>query len=187
MEASRPFVSRAGQKLDHALRCFALDVSGRVCADLGCNVGGFVDCLLRRGASRVYAIDTGYGALDWRLRRDPRVVAMERTNALHAALPEPAAFISIDVAWTRQRLILPAARRLLALGGRIVSLVKPHYEAPPALLRRGVLPEAALPAVLAAVEAEVAALGLRVAARCDSPLRGAAGNAEALLLIEPTT
>src|SRR3954462_4454957 len=108
------FVSRAGRKLDHALTAFGLDVSGKTCADLGSNVGGFVDCLLPRGAAKVYAVETGYGVLDWKLRKDPRVVVMERTNAMHVPLPEPVAFITIDVAWTRQKHILPAARRLIS-------------------------------------------------------------------------
>ena len=108
-----PFVSRAGQKLEHALATFGLDVSGRICADLGSNAGGFVDCLLQRGAAKVYAIDTGYGALDWKLRKDPRVVVMERTNAMHAVLPERVQVVTIDVAWTKQRHILPPARRVL--------------------------------------------------------------------------
>src|SRR2546427_5676461 len=83
MPAVRDFVSRAGHKLEHALATFAIDVSGLVCADLGSNVGGFVDCLLQRGAAKVYAIDTGYGVLAWKLRQDSRVVVMERTNAMH--------------------------------------------------------------------------------------------------------
>src|SRR5437899_8186322 len=111
------FVSRAGLKLEHALVTFGIDVTGWMCADLGSNAGGFVDCLLQRGASKVYAIDTGYGALEWKLRRDPRVVTMERTNAMHAELPEKVARVTIDVAWTRQRHILPAARRLIENGG----------------------------------------------------------------------
>src|SRR5688500_20011582 len=120
------FVSRAGQKLDHALTHFHLDVSGQTCADLGSNTGGFVDCLLQRGAVKVYAIDTGYGALEWKLRKDPRVVVMEGTNAMHAALPEPVSVVTIDVAWTKQRHILPAARRMIAPGGNVVSLIKPQ-------------------------------------------------------------
>src|SRR3569623_385074 len=107
------FVSRAGQKLEHALASFRCDVNGFVCADFGSNTGGFTDCLLKRGAAKVYAIDTGYGVLDWKLRKDPRVVVMERTNAMHVTLPEPVALVVIDVAWTRQRHILPAARLLL--------------------------------------------------------------------------
>ena len=108
------FVSRAGQKLDHALTDVRRRRHRPVCADLGSNTGGFVDCLLRRGAAKVYAIDTGYGVLDWKLRKDPRVVVMERTNAMHAELPEPVSLVTIDVAWTQQRHILPAARRMVA-------------------------------------------------------------------------
>src|SRR6476620_12477068 len=135
------FVSRAGQKLDHALGAFAIDVAGRTCADLGSNAGGFVDCLLQRGAAKVYAVDTGYGVLEWKLRKDPRVVVMERTNAMHVTLPEPVSLVTIDVAWTRQRNILPAARRILTAGGTVITLIEPHYEAAAAKLVKGVLPE----------------------------------------------
>src|SRR6476660_1813424 len=110
------FVSRAGQKLDHALTTFNLDVTHLTCADLGSNVGGFVDCLLQRGAAKVYAVEKGYGVLEYRLRKDPRVVVMERTNAMHVELPERVSLVTIDVAWTRQRNILPAAKRLLLPG-----------------------------------------------------------------------
>src|SRR5688572_30828179 len=147
-----PFVSRAGQKLEHALTTFDVNVTGRTCADLGSNVGGFVDCLLRRGAAKVYAVDTSYGTLDWRLRNDPRVVVMERTNAMHVELPEPVSLVTIDVAWTKQRLILPSARRLIDAGGDVVTLVKPHYEAEPTLLRKGVLPEENLDTVFEKVK-----------------------------------
>jgi len=121
------FVSRSGLKLDAALEAFDLDVRDAVCADFGCNVGGFTDCLLRRGASTVYAVDTGYGALAWKLRKDPRVVVMERTNALHCEVPASVDVVVIDVAWTPQERIIPAAMRWLAQsgrtrGGRIVSL-----------------------------------------------------------------
>src|SRR4051812_1562628 len=111
------FVSRAGQKLEHVLATFGIDVAGRTCADLGSNVGGFVDCLLQRGAAKVYSIDTGYGVLDWKLRNDARVVVMERANAIHVTLPEKVSLVTIDVAWTKQRIILPAARRLLSDDG----------------------------------------------------------------------
>src|SRR4051812_44384353 len=121
-----PFVSRAGLKLDHALAHFGIDVAGLVCADLGCNAGGFTDCLLQRGAAKVYAVDTGYGMLDYKLRKDPRVVVMERTNAMHAELPETVDLVVIDVAWTKQRHILPAARRMVKPQGAVVTLVKPH-------------------------------------------------------------
>jgi 23S rRNA (cytidine1920-2'-O)/16S rRNA (cytidine1409-2'-O)-methyltransferase len=180
-----PFVSRGGCKLDHALTVFALDVVGLVCADLGSNTGGFVDCLLQRGAARVYAIERGYGVLAWNLRRDARVVVHERTNAMHVRLPEPVAFISIDVSWTRQRHILPAVRALLAPGGNVVSLIKPHYEAPPTLLRRGVLPPQAVEQVLQSVHADIAAAGFAVAAQTPSPLTGAGGNREWLVWLRP--
>src|SRR5215218_10393350 len=150
------FVSRAGQKLEHALATFGLDVRGSVCADLGSNAGGFVDCLLQRGAAKVYAIDTGYGALEWKLRKDPRVVVMERTNAMHAVLPETIWLVTIDVAWTKQRHILPAARRMVADDGRVVTLIKPHYEADRAQLVRGVLPEEDVDGVVNGVRADVA-------------------------------
>jgi 23S rRNA (cytidine1920-2'-O)/16S rRNA (cytidine1409-2'-O)-methyltransferase len=177
------FVSRAGQKLEHALAAFALDVGGIVCADFGSNTGGFVDCLLQRGAAKVYAIDTGYGALEWKLRKDPRVVVMERTNAMHVALPEPVALLTIDVAWTRQRHILPAARKALAPGGRVVTLIKPHYEADASLLRKGVLPPQSLPDVLDQVKADIAEAGFNLTSLTESPIKGAKGNTELLALL----
>src|ERR1700759_5340742 len=98
----KSFVSRAGQKLEHALSNFGLSPASLVCADLGCSTGGFTDCLLQHGAAKVYAVDTGYGVLAWKLRKDPRVVVMERTNGMHVTLPEQAKFVSIDVSWTKQ-------------------------------------------------------------------------------------
>jgi 23S rRNA (cytidine1920-2'-O)/16S rRNA (cytidine1409-2'-O)-methyltransferase len=181
------FVSRAGTKLEHALDVFGLDVRGMVCADLGCNVGGFVDCLLSRGAAKVYAIDTGYGALEWKLRRDPRVVTMERTNAMHVVLPELVNLVTIDVAWTRQRNILPAAKKLLTNGGSIVSLIKPHYEADRALLKNGVLAERELAGVINGVRDDIIATGLEVLQIVNSPIRGAKGNTEVLALLRDIT
>ena len=179
------FVSRAGQKLDHALSTFAIDVRGLACADLGSNVGGFVDCLLQRGASKVYAIDTGYGVLDWKLRNDPRVVVMERTNAMHVELPERVSVVTIDVAWTKQKHILPAARRMLADGAMVVTLVKPHYEAEPANLKKGVLPEEMVAAVIESVRRDVAAAGFAWVDSVTSPIKGAKGNTEVLALLKP--
>ena len=179
------FVSRAGQKLEYALVTFALDVSGKPCADLGSNAGGFVDCLLQRGAAKVYAIDTGYGALEWKLRKDPRVVVMERTNAMHAVLPEPVWLVSIDVAWTRQRHILPAARRMVGDDGCVVTLIKPHYEADPAQLVRGVLPEQDVDGVVNGVQADVGGAGFDLVRTVRSPIKGSKGNAEVLALLRP--
>jgi 23S rRNA (cytidine1920-2'-O)/16S rRNA (cytidine1409-2'-O)-methyltransferase len=177
------FVSRAGMKLEHALAALEVDVGGHVCADLGSNAGGFVDCLLRRGALRVYAIDTGYGALEWKLRKDPRVVVMERTNALHAVLPQKVTRVTIDVAWTRQRLILKAARQMLAEDARVITLIKPHYEADASLLRKGILPAESVEAVLEAVENDIRAAGFEILGRVRSPIKGAGGNIEALALL----
>ena len=181
----RRFVSRAGQKLDHALDAFALDVNGLLCADFGCNAGGFTDVLLQRGAANVYAIDTGYGALEWKLRKDPRVVVMERTNAMHVALPEPVDLVVIDVAWTRQRNILPAAHRALRERGAVVTLIKPHYEADSESLIRGVLPEQAVDKVVQAVKRDIEASGFEMVQSVRSPILGAKGNAEVLALLRP--
>lgn len=174
------FVSRAGDKLDAALQAFELNVAGLVCADLGCNAGGFVDCLLARGARRVYAIDTGYGMLEWKLRKDPRVVVMERTNAMHATLPEPMQLVTVDVAWTRQKHILPAAGRMISLDGSIVTLIKPHYEADATLLIGGVLPADRVNQVVGAVQQGIFANGFEVIAIAPSPILGARGNKEVL-------
>jgi 23S rRNA (cytidine1920-2'-O)/16S rRNA (cytidine1409-2'-O)-methyltransferase len=180
-----PYVSRAGLKLAHALDVFEVDPTDLTCADLGSNVGGFVDCLLRRGAARVYAVDTGYGVLDWRLRNDPRVVVMERTNAIHVTLPELPRLITIDVAWTRQRIILPAARKMVGLDGWVVTLVKPHYEAPPQHLRNGVLSDEHLPAVQASVAADMKLAGFTVLGVTPSPIKGGQGNTEYLACLRP--
>lgn len=179
------FVSRAGQKLEHALATFAIDVNGWVCADLGSNVGGFVDCLLQRGAKKVYAIDTGYGVLEWKLRKDPRVVAMERTNAMHARLPEQVKLVSIDVAWTRQKNILPAARKMIEDNGMVISLIKPQYEAGVTLLREGVLPGEHLETVLEAAKKDITASGFRLIEMIESPIRGGEGNVEMLAYLRP--
>jgi 23S rRNA (cytidine1920-2'-O)/16S rRNA (cytidine1409-2'-O)-methyltransferase len=180
----RRFVSRAGEKLDHALTEFEFDVSGLICADFGSNAGGFTDCLLQRGAAKVYAIDTGYGVLEWRLRKDSRVVAMERTNAMHVVLPEAIDLVVIDVAWTRQRNILPAARRAIKPGGSVIALIKPHYESDPALLIQGVLPEEAVAGVVQMVERDISACGFAVVRTVRSPIRGAKGNVEVLILLK---
>jgi 23S rRNA (cytidine1920-2'-O)/16S rRNA (cytidine1409-2'-O)-methyltransferase len=181
----RKFVSRGGFKLLAALRAFDVDVRGFICADLGCSTGGFTDCLLQHGASRVYSVDTGYGVLDWTLRKNPRVVVMERTNALHVQLPEPVDLISIDAGWTKQDKILPHALKLLKPGGRIITLIKPHYEAQPAQLRKGILPAELVPMIVDSVLAQVEQRGMSVDARIESPIKGQKGNAEVLALVIP--
>ncbi|MFH1420262.1 MAG: SAM-dependent methyltransferase [Planctomycetota bacterium] len=179
------FVSRGGVKLAHALSLFEISPADLVCADLGSSTGGFVDCLLRGGASKVYAVERGYGVLDYRVRREPRVVVMERTDALSVHLPEPVDLVTIDVGWTRQARILPVARRLLRAGGRIVTLVKPHYEAEASALCEGVLPEDRVEAVVAAVRGRMGGLGLALLGEEESPIRGSGGNREVLWHLEP--
>jgi 23S rRNA (cytidine1920-2'-O)/16S rRNA (cytidine1409-2'-O)-methyltransferase len=183
MSPSHDYVSRAGHKLEGALREFQVDPAGWVCTDIGSNVGGFVECLLRHGAAKVYAIDTSYGTLAWKLRRDPRVVVMERTNAMHAVLPELVDLVTIDAGWTRQHQILPAAARMLKPAGRVLTLVKPHYEAAKRLLRGGVLPAEHLEAVVEEVRRRIRDMGWTIAGECPSVLPGAAGNREVWLLL----
>ena len=177
-DTKRSFVSRAGYKLEAAIVTFGLDVSGQTAADLGCNVGGFVDCLLQHNAAKVYAVDTGYGTLAWTLRKDPRVVVKERNNALHVALPELVDVVTIDVGWTRQEKILPPAAKLLKPGGLLLSLIKPHYEAPVAPQQHGVLEEAQAIGVLDKVLANIAALGFNIRGVVKSPIEGQKGNIE---------
>ena len=196
MAEERRFVSRAGDKIDHALDAFELDVSGLRCADFGCNVGGFTDCMLERGADSVIAIDTGRGALAWKLRQDPRVEVRERTNALHADPPEGGVdLVTIDLAWTPQRLAIPAALKWLAPGGRIVTLVKPHYELKTeekGLLQQGFLPQEHAPIILEQVLKDMPSLGAEVLQSTTSPLvggktarrRGVPGNLEYLALLQ---
>lgn len=181
----RQYVSRAGGKLALGLTHFDIDPAGQVCADLGSNVGGFVDCLLRRGARKVYAIDTGYGLLDWSLRNDDRVVVKERTNALKVVLDERVQLVTVDVGWTRQHLILPRAVGLLEPGGVIVSLIKPHYEAERHKLRGGVLPDDLVEPTVVDVVDRLTELGIRVEATVESPIRGDGGNREWLALVRP--
>ena len=130
VEQGLPYVSRGGLKLEAALDAFPLAVEGMVAADVGASTGGFTDCLLQRGARRVYAIDVGYGQLAWKLRQDARVVVMERTNARYLeSLPEPVDFASIDVSFISLKLILPRVRDWLSGEGAVVPLIKPQFEA----------------------------------------------------------
>ena len=189
----RRFASRAGEKLDAALEAFGIDVGGAVCADLGANVGGFTDCLLRRGSAKVYAVDTGYGELAWRLRTDDRVVVMERTNALYCRIPEPVDLVAVDVAWTPQERILPAALRWLNVSGPrpplgVISLLKPHYEL---AKMEGKTPHAPLAAARAdavclAVSRRLAEIGIHMRAAMRSVLPGKGGNREYLLWVGGT-
>lgn len=181
-----PYVSRGGDKLAAALDHFRLDVTGLIAADLGSHIGGFVDCLLQRGAAKVYSVDTSYGTLAWKLRKDPRVVVLERTNAMHVTLPEPVDLVTIDVGWTPQTKVLPQVARLVSPSAKVVTLIKPHYEAAPELIVDGVLPEEQVDAVVQKVVGDITALGWDVVGVVESPILGHGGNREVFAMLGRT-
>ena len=186
-----PYVSRGGLKLEAALDTFGVDPSGRTCADLGASTGGFTDCLLQRGASKVFAVDVGYGQLAWSLRTDDRVVVMERTNARHLeSLPDPVSLIVGDLSFISLSKILPAVQRLATAGTEAVLLIKPQFEVGKAFIAKGgvVKDDAARADAIARVQQDAEALGARVEGVMDSPVPGAKkGNIEALihLVLQP--
>jgi 23S rRNA (cytidine1920-2'-O)/16S rRNA (cytidine1409-2'-O)-methyltransferase len=186
-----PYVSRGGLKLRHALDHFALDATGLACADLGCSTGGFTDCLLQAGAARVVSVDTGYGVLAWKLRQDPRVEVHERANALHLEPTARVDLVVIDLGWTPQRLCIPAALRWLRPDGRIITLIKPHYEAAKqagAARHGGILPEPEAERVRDLTLAELPGLGVEELGVTRSPITGSKGakegNVEYLALLQ---
>ncbi|NSW57830.1 MAG: methyltransferase domain-containing protein [Armatimonadetes bacterium] len=185
MTQPRRFVSRAGEKLAFALEHFGISPAGLVCADLGCHTGGFTHCLLEYGAARVYSVDTSKNILDWNLRNDSRVVVLERTNALYVQLPEAVDLVTVDVGWTRQGVVIPKAAELLKPGGRIISLIKPHYEATEKERIRGKVRTELVEEVVARVMDELRGLGFEVSEAVESPLLGSkGGNKEFLVAIE---
>jgi 23S rRNA (cytidine1920-2'-O)/16S rRNA (cytidine1409-2'-O)-methyltransferase len=181
-----PYVSRGGVKLAHALDTFAIDVSGLVALDVGASTGGFTDCLLQRGAARVYCADVGHGQLAWKVASDPRVRALDGVNMRLAPpdlLPEPADIVVIDVSFISLRLVLPALPPLARPGAPVVALVKPQFEVGRADVGKGgiVRDDAARARALAEVRAAAAALGYDVGADTVSPITGGKGNVEFLL------
>jgi len=181
------FVSRGGDKLEAAFVAWGLDVDGLVCVDVGASTGGFTDCMLSHGASRVYALDVGKGQLDWKLRNDPRVVVMEGINARYlpaSALPEPAGFAAVDVSFISLTLVLPAVITVLSGLAELVTLVKPQFEAGREQVQRGgvVRDEAVRMDVVERIRSfGTEELGLRWCGSMDSPVRGPAGNIEVLV------
>ncbi|MEL6740536.1 MAG: SAM-dependent methyltransferase [Planctomycetota bacterium] len=173
------YVSRGALKLHAALAAWSIDPAGLVGADLGCSTGGFSHCLIEHGASRVHAVDTAYGQLAWKLRSDERVTVHERTNALHAEPAQAVDLVVIDLGWTPQSRALPAAMRWLRAdaGARIVTLIKPHYEANKSLLGPGgVLDDDDAERITGEVLADIPLLGLRVLETIESPVRGGAAG-----------
>ena len=182
--SSLNFVSRAGEKLQFALENFQFDVKGKTIADFGSSTGGFVDCLLQNGAKKVYSVDTAYGELAWKLRNDPKVVVLERTNILHLdSLPEKVDLITIDAGWTKLELVLEAIKKFLKDKCEIIALLKPHYEADKRDLRKGVLKEELLNQVKNEVTQKITSLGFTIKNEIESPIKGGAGNTEYLIYL----
>ncbi len=185
-EDDNPFVSRGGLKLARALDHFQIDVRGAVCMDVGASTGGFTHCLLEKGAAKIYAIDVGYGQLDWRLRNDPRVAVMERTNIRHlapGALPERPDLAVIDVSFISLKIVVPSVLPHLSYDGRVVALIKPQFEAGRKDVGKGGVVKD--PDVQARVVEELTgfftSIGLDVFGTIPSPIKGAKGNQEFLI------
>jgi 23S rRNA (cytidine1920-2'-O)/16S rRNA (cytidine1409-2'-O)-methyltransferase len=184
--SDHPWVSRGGVKLAHGLDHFAIDPAGLVVLDVGASTGGFTDVALARGAAKVYAVDVGHGQLAWKLRNDPRVVVLERTNARHltrAEVPEPADLVVCDASFIGLETVLPAPLALATAGGRLVALIKPQFEVGPDRVGKGgVVRDAALhDEVCARIAGWLEAKGWSVRGVTESPIRGPEGNKEFLI------
>ena len=179
------YVSRGGLKLEKAMACFPIVLEGKVAADIGASTGGFTDCMLQNGASKVYAVDVGYGQLAWSLRSDPRVICLERTNARYLTeeqIPEQLDFASIDVSFISLKLILPALRALMKDDGQVAALIKPQFEAGREKVgKKGVVRDPAVHLeVLEQFLVHAAESGFTVKGIDFSPIRGPEGNIEYL-------
>ncbi len=180
---ANPYVSRGGSKLEKALEEFEVKAEGVIALDVGASTGGFTDCLLTRGARRVYAVDVGYGQLDWKLRNDPRVVVMEKKNIRYLQpeeLPEQPGLAVVDVSFISLRLVLPKVRDLLAEGGMILALIKPQFEVGKGKVGKGgvVRSPEEHDRVLLEVKEAAEAIDLAVNGVTESPLLGPKGNKE---------
>ena len=185
------YVSRGGLKLEKAMKSFPITLGGKICADIGASTGGFTDCMLQNGATKVYSVDVGYGQLDWKLRNDERVVCMERTNArylTHEQIPDELDFASIDVSFISLKLIFPALHGLLKDGGEIACLIKPQFEAGREKVgKKGVVRDPAVHLeVLENFLVHAKESGFTVLGITYSPIRGPEGNIEYLGYIKKT-
>lgn len=184
VERGPRFVSRGGEKLEAALDHFAVDVNGRVCADVGSSTGGFTDCLLQHGAAKVYAIDVGKGQLHWRLRQDARVVVMEETNARFVqALPELIDLVTIDASFISLKTLLPVVKHWLRSEGNMITLIKPQFEAGKTEVGKGkgvIRDEQVHRRILTEILEFAAAQGLTARGLIRSPILGPKGNTEFL-------
>lgn len=178
------YVSRGGDKLQSAIENWKLEIENLTCLDIGSSTGGFVDCLLQNGAAKVYSIDTAYGELAWKLRNNPKVVILERTNILYLqSLPESVDLITIDCGWTKLELVLPVVKQFLKPEGMIIALLKPHYETDTRNLVKGVVKEELLEQVKNEVIKKIKDLGFKILDQMESPILGGAGNKEYLIKI----
>lgn len=178
-----PFVSRGGLKLKAALDAFGIDPAGMVALDVGASTGGFTDCLLQAGAAKVYAVDVGYGQLAWKIRQDPRVVSIERTNIRYfngVEIKEPVDIAVIDASFISLKLVVPAVLRLIREGALLLALIKPQFEAGRGEVgKKGVVRDPAVQArIVADMEGFFKGLGLDVSGTFESPLTGPEGNRE---------
>jgi 23S rRNA (cytidine1920-2'-O)/16S rRNA (cytidine1409-2'-O)-methyltransferase len=181
LKPKMPYVGRGGLKLQHALETFKIDVTDMTAADVGASTGGFTHCLLKQGAERVYAIDVGRGQLDEKLRKNPRVVNMEKTNARElSALPECVNLVTIDVSFISLKTILPVIIRWMKPNGMIITLIKPQFESPRKLVPKGgVIEDSALrERIVQKVVENAEALGLQCLGLTPSPIKGHDGNEE---------
>jgi 23S rRNA (cytidine1920-2'-O)/16S rRNA (cytidine1409-2'-O)-methyltransferase len=186
---SQPFVSRGGEKLEAALDSGSMDPQGLTCLDVGCSTGGFTDCLLQRGAAKVYAVDVGYGQFDWRLRQDPRVVLIERTNIRYmppSAIPEPVDLAVIDVSFISLTKVLPPITQFLRFPARVIALIKPQFEVGKGQVGRGGIVRDDTQRAEAAqrVVGFAEGMGLRTIRTVASPIKGKKGNQEILAIFE---
>ena len=192
VKAGPRFVSRGGEKLEGALGALGVDPEGSVCVDVGASTGGFTDCLLQHGAAKVYAVDVGHGQLDPKLRHDPRVVVMERTNARQLGaedFAEPIALAVVDASFIGLDKLLPALERLLQSGGQLLALVKPQFEAGRREVRRGrgvIRDPAVRESAIAGARSAIARSGFELLGECDSCLPGPKGNLERFVLARRT-
>ena len=187
--ADHPYVGRGGVKLAHALDTFNIAVDGREALDIGASTGGFTDVLLKRGATRVVALDVGHGQIDWTLRNEPRVLVIEHFNARHlqlSDLPGPVDIVTIDVSFISLRQIFPVVPPLLRADADVIALVKPQFEAGRSEIRKGVIRDAGVQSrVLEEVSAAAREVGLIPVTSTPSPITGAKGNVEFLLHLRP--
>ncbi|MDP2862428.1 MAG: TlyA family RNA methyltransferase [Desulfobacterales bacterium] len=188
-ETDIPFVSRGGIKLEAALTAFGINVNGRICLDVGASTGGFTDCLLKHGAIKVFAVDVGYGQLAWTLRKDPKVVPVERTNIRYMSsevIPSPVDFVTIDVSFISLKIVVPAVLKFMKNNAGIIALIKPQFEVGKGRVGKGGVVKDALlhNEVIKNLSDFFSEAGLNIEGVIDSPILGPKGNKEFLIYMK---